>query len=535
MTYNNLIHHTLQTINKPTEQTQPTQPNPTKPDIPMNGDISHTTSTTTTTTTNDAWGDSDGDNDNVALSPCAGGGGAGGGAGASVQANTSTTATTTSTSSTAATAAGSEESKPGDDAIKTNWSKEVESFDELPIQENLLRGIYNVGYEAPTNIQRQAILPVLAGRDTIAQAQSGTGKTATFCIPSLQAVDTSVKGTQVVILAPTRDLAQQIHLVLTDLSTYLSGVTAHCCIGGASVRDDIRLLSTPGAAHIVVGTPGRVHHMASEGYLDTKSVRLVVLDEADDMLDARGHRDSVYDICSLLPRDVQVGLFSATLTNDTMEVTKKFMRNPAVILVKPDMLTLAGIKQFYVNVGRGSVPLQHKLQTLLDVYELLTISQAIIFVNTKRVADWLVRELTDRDFPVTAFHADLAPADRNLVMREFRAGRARVLVATDVIARGIDVQGVSLVINWEMPVDRERYLHRIGRSGRFGRQGVAITLASGYDQRALADVEDYYGTQVEELPMDVNKYLTCAPSGAAASATATNAKKSVSFATDSKQ
>ena len=149
--------------------------------------------------------------------------------------------------------------------------------------------------------------------------------------------------------------------------------------------------------------------------------------------------------------------------------------------------------------------------------------------------DWLVRELTDRDFPVTAFHADLAPADRNLVMREFRAGRARVLVATDVIARGIDVQGVSLVINWEMPVDRERYLHRIGRSGRFGRQGVAITLASGYDQRALADVEDYYGTQVEELPMDVNKYLTCAPSGTAASATATNSKRSVSFATDSKQ
>jgi len=223
-----------------------------------------------------------------------------------------------------------------------------------------------------------------------------------------------------------------------------------------------------------------------------------VLDEADEMLSV-GFKEQIYKIFKLLPADVQACLFSATMPRDILDLTEKFLRRPVRILVKSAQLTLEGIQQFYVAVERE----EWKLETLCDLYETLTISQSIIYCNTRRKADFLEDQMTRRDFTVSVMHADLGPDERHLVMRQFRAGASRVLISTDLLARGIDVQQVSLIINYDLPTKLESYLHRIGRSGRFGRKGVAINFATDRDARALRDIERFYSTQIEELPADI--------------------------------
>merc|ERR1711906_26048 len=218
----------------------------------------------------------------------------------------------------------------------------------------------------------------------------------------------------------------------------------------------------------------------------------------DEML-SRGFKEQIYDIFKFLPEQVQVFLFSATMPLDVLEVTQRFMREPVRILVKKDELTLEGIKQFYIAVDRE----EWKLDTLCDLYETLTITQAIIYCNTRRKVDWLTESLHSRDFTVSALHGDMDQKERELIMREFRSGSSRVLITTDLLARGIDVQQVSLVINYDMPKDRENYIHRIGRSGRFGRKGVAINFITGDDVRQMRDIEQFYNTQIEEMPMNV--------------------------------
>merc|ERR550532_1318435 len=212
-----------------------------------------------------------------------------------------------------------------------------------------------------------------------------------------------------------------------------------------------------------------------------------------------GFKDQIYDIFRMLPPDVQVCLFSATMPPAIMDLTEKFMRSPVRILVKKDELTLEGIQQFYVAIEKED----WKLDTLCDLYETLTISQAIIYCNTRRKADFLTDQLTKRDFTVSTMHSDLDQRERDLIMREFRSGSSRVLISTDLLARGIDVQQVSLVINYDLPQNMENYLHRIGRSGRFGRKGVAINFVTNSDLRTMRDVERYYHTQIEEMPMDI--------------------------------
>ena len=382
------------------------------------------------------------------------------------------------------------------DIVESNWDDVIDSFDNMDLREELLRGIYANGFETPSAIQQRAIKPVILGKDTIAQAQSGTGKTAAFSIGALQQLDLSVHECQALILAPTRDLAQQTHAAgIAALGDYM-GVRAHVCIGGTQVREDIRALQD--GVHVVVGTPGRVYDLINRRALRTDAIRLFVLDEADEML-SRGFKDQIYEIFKFLPEKVQVALFSATMPMEVLEVTNRFMRQPVRILVKRDELTLEGIKQFYIAVERE----EWKLDTLCDLYETLTITQAMIFVNTRRKVDWLTERMTERDFTVSAIHGDMDQRERDVILREFRSGSSRVLISTDLLARGIDVQQVSLVINYDLPTNRENYIHRIGRSGRFGRKGVAINFLAAGDVRYLQDIEQFYATQIEEMPQNV--------------------------------
>jgi translation initiation factor 4A len=350
---------------------------------------------------------------------------------------------------------GSSSGVPGmepDGVIESNWNEIADNFDEMNLREELLRGIYAYGFEKPSAIQQRAIVPCIRGRDVIAQAQSGTGKTATFSISILQQLDLNIKDCQALILAPTRELAQQIQKVVLALGDFM-GATCHACIGGTNVREGISRLEQ--GAQIIVGTPGRVSDMINRKALSTKNIKLFVLDEADEML-SRGFKDQIHEVFTKMPFNIQVILLSATMPQEVLDVTKKFMRDPIRILVKKEELTLEGIKQFYVNVNRED----WKLETLCDLYQTLTITQAVIFCNTRRKVDWLTQQMHQRDFTVSAMHGDMDQRERDVIMREFRTGSSRVLITTDLLARGIDVQQVSLVINYDLPNNRENYIHR---------------------------------------------------------------------------
>lgn len=318
----------------------------------------------------------------------------------------------------------------------------------------LVEQVSDSSFERPSAIQQRAILPVLKDHDVIAQAQSGTGKTATFSISVLQKLDMTKRQCQALILAPTRELATQIQKVVLALGDYM-GVKCHACIGGTAVRDDIAILKE--GVHVVVGTPGRVYDMIqNRRALNAEGINMFVLDEADEML-SRGFKDQIYEVFQLMPPTVQVVLLSATMPQDVLEVTTKFMRDPIRILVKRDELTLEGIKQFYVAVEEE----QWKLDTLCDLYSTVTITQAVIFCNTKRQVDWLTDKLRAKEFTVSAMHGEMPQGDRDLIMQEFRSGSSRVLISTDLLARGIDVQQVSLVINYDLPSNKENYIHRL--------------------------------------------------------------------------
>jgi len=253
---------------------------------------------------------------------------------------------------------------------------------------------------------------------------------------------------------------------------------------------------------IVVGTPGRVNDMISRGALRLKALKLFCLDEADEML-SRGFKEQIYDCFQYLPSEVQVALFSATMPNEILQLTERFMRNPVRILVKKEELTLDGIKQYYVAVEKED----YKLATLYDLYESLTITQAIIYCNTRRKVMWLTDKMKQHDFTVSAMHGDMYQKERELIMREFRSGSTRVLITTDLLARGIDVYTVSLVINYDLPMGRENYIHRIGRSGRYGRKGVAINFVGDEDEPKLREIETFYNTKIDELPMEVDSIM----------------------------
>uniref|UniRef100_H3CN29 RNA helicase n=2 Tax=Tetraodon nigroviridis TaxID=99883 RepID=H3CN29_TETNG len=381
-----------------------------------------------------------------------------------------------------------------------NWNQTVDSFEDMKLDENLLRGVFAYGFEKPSFIQQRAIIPCIEGHDVIAQSQSGTGKTATYAISVLQRINTTIKETQAIILAPTRELAQQIQKVVLSLGDYM-GVCCHACVGGTSIRRDIDTMKST-SPHIIVGTPGRVFDMLTRRVISARAIQMLVIDEADRML-GQGFKDQIYEIFHKLPTNVQLVLLSATMPAEVLEVTKNFMRDPKKILVKKEELTLEGIRQFYVNTEKEEC----KLETLCDLYKTLAITQAVIFVNTRRKAEWLTQRLKSQDFTVSLLHGEMEQNERNLVMKEFRSGSSRVLITTDLLARGIDVQQVSMVINYDLPTTLENYIHRIGRGGRFGRKGVAINLMTKDTQNTLLAIQKFYSTQIEELPINVADLL----------------------------
>ena len=250
------------------------------------------------------------------------------------------------------------------------------------------------------------------------------------------------------------------------------------------------------------GTPGRVFDLIRRNALNTSHLKTMILDEADEMLN-RGFKEQIYDIYRFLPPSTQVVLMSATLPQSVLDMTTKFMNDPIRILVKRDELTLEGIKQFFIAVEKE----EWKFDTLCDLYDTLTITQAVIFCNTKQKVDWLADKMKEKNFTVSAMHGDMDQTQRDSVMDEFRSGSSRVLIATDLWGRGIDVQQVSLVICYDLPTNRELYIHRIGRSGRFGRKGVAINFVKEDDVRSLRDIEQFYSTQITEMPMDVSDLI----------------------------
>ncbi|KAI1730929.1 DEAD/DEAH box helicase domain-containing protein [Ditylenchus destructor] len=385
----------------------------------------------------------------------------------------------------------------GDDTIiQSNTNEVTESFDDMGLKEDLLRGIYAFGFEKPSAIQQRAIVPCCTGRDVIAQAQSGTGKTATFSVSVLQRVDEKMPEVQALVLAPTRELAQQILIVMRAIGDFM-GANFHICIGGTSVRDDQRKLE--GGVQIVVGTPGRVNDMIQRNALKTDSIRMFVLDEADEML-SRGFKDQIYEVFKGLPNDVQVVLLSATMPAEVLDVTKKFMRDPIQILIKKEELTLEGIRQFYIRIDKE----EWKFETLCDLYDTVNITQAVIFCSTRRKVEELTRQMTQKQFTVSCMHGEMEQSERDIIMREFRSGSSRVLITTDLLARGIDVQQVSLIIRIEK---NKPIIYSIGRSGRFGRKGVAINFVTPADQNLLKEIETYYSTQIEEMPQSIADYF----------------------------
>ena len=390
------------------------------------------------------------------------------------------------------------EEEPQQDAgiMETNFEGSVETFDELNLKPDLLRGIYGYGFEKPSIIQQKAILPIIQGNDVIAQAQSGTGKTAAFAIGTLQLVDPEKDEIQCLILSPTRELATQTSIVYQFLGEYLK-IKVTLLIGGTKVGADIDKLNE--GPQVLVGSPGRVLDLIKRKKVSLGYLQSFVLDEADEML-SKGFLDTIKEIISLIPTTAKILLFSATMPKDIVEMTTKFMKDPAKILIKNEELTLEGIKQYYVYLKK-----EDKLDVLFQIYRGIEIAQAIIYCNTKKSVENVSSELKKKGHMISSIHGDLKQFERDSVMRDFRSGVTRVLVTTDLLARGIDVYQVSLVINYEMPKEKETYIHRIGRSGRFGRKGNAINFVTPAEKDQLEEIQKYYSTTIELLPSDLSE------------------------------
>ena len=380
--------------------------------------------------------------------------------------------------------------------METNWEESVETFDELNLKPELLRGIYGYGFEKPSAIQQKAILPIIKGLDVIAQAQSGTGKTAAFAIGSLQLVDVTKDEIQCLVLSPTRELAQQTAIVYQFLGECLK-VKISLLIGGTKIGADLEKLRE--GPQVLVGSPGRVLDLIRRKQISLGYLQTFILDEADEML-SKGFLDNIREIISLIPTTTKILLFSATMPKEIIDMTTKFMKDPARILVKNEELTLEGIKQYYVFLKK-----EDKLDVLLQIYRGIEIAQAIIYCNSKRSVDFVSEELKKKGHMVSSIHGDLKQIERDSVMRDFRSGATRVLITTDLLARGIDVYQVSLVINYELPREKETYIHRIGRSGRFGRKGNAINFVTPTEKDELEAIQKFYNTTIEALPTDLSE------------------------------
>jgi len=367
---------------------------------------------------------------------------------------------------------------------------QIENFEDLPLTPEVMKGIEELGFGNLFPIQAQAIIPLLEGKDVIGQAQTGTGKTAAFGIPMVERVNPNIKRVQGLVLAPTRELAIQVAQHISRFSRY-SSLKVLPVYGGEPINKQIRALER--GVHIVVGTPGRLIDHLRRGTLNLSSTKVVVLDEADRMLDM-GFIDDINYILSRVPEDRQLSLFSATIDQSVMNVCHRYMRNPEKILVSKDEIALTQLNQYYMLVNP-----RNKLEYLLDILKRNNMGKAIIFCNTRRGTDWLAHKLNRYGYDAKSLHGGFTQAQRDRVSNSFRNGKLKLLIATDVAARGLDIQGITHIINYDIPLDALVYFHRIGRTARMGNDGTAITLVGYGEMAELSKIKTLTKTNIEEL------------------------------------
>eukprot|EP01138_Halocafeteria_seosinensis_P009050 gb/GECG01009250.1/.p1 GENE.gb/GECG01009250.1/~~gb/GECG01009250.1/.p1 ORF type:complete len:455 (+),score=46.39 gb/GECG01009250.1/:1-1365(+) len=372
-------------------------------------------------------------------------------------------------------------------------------FEDYYLKHDLLMGIFEKGFEKPSPIQEEAIPIALAGRNILARAKNGTGKTAAFCIPALEKVDPSMNKIQILVLVPTRELALQTSAVLKELGKHLD-VRTMVTTGGTALRDDILRLEEP--VHILVGTPGRIRDLADRNLAKLNNCEMVVLDEADKLLSGE-FQPVIEELVTRCRRDSQVLLFSATFPVTVKDFKDKYMTNPYEVNLM-DELTLKGISQFYAFVEE-----RQKVHCLNTLFSKLEINQSIIFCNSVTRVELLAKKITELGYSCFYIHAKMDQAHRNRVFHEFRNGATRHLVCTDLFTRGIDIPTVNVVINFDFPKNSETYLHRIGRSGRFGHLGLAINLITYDDRHSLYHIEQELSTEIQPIPPSIDRSLYC--------------------------
>lgn len=370
----------------------------------------------------------------------------------------------------------------------------------MNLKMSVLRGIYTYGYDKPSYIQNKVIEPMSSGKDIIAESQSGTGKTGAFVISILQQIDELDSNVQALVLSPTRELAQQIGTVITGIGKY-TNIKSQTFIGGTSLKADIKLLVE--GVQIVVGTPGRIIDLIEKKFLNLKFLRTFVLDEADEML-SRGFLTAVNQIQSHFPSNVQKAVFSATLRNkEILSLLEKNLVDPVKIIIsneiKDEPCSIEEIQQFYLKTTKET-----QMETLISLYKTLEVSQTFIYCNNNSVVDFLSLELKLKGFSVSSIHCDYSQHEREKQLRNFRTGATRILVTSDLLSRGIDICSVELVINYDMPRNDEIYIHRIGRTGRFGKRGMAITFVmEGTDELTrILGIEQVNNTKILEFGFD---------------------------------
>ncbi|WP_129596817.1 DEAD/DEAH box helicase [Methanohalophilus profundi] len=356
------------------------------------------------------------------------------------------------------------------------------TFKDLNLSKNIERAVEDMGFEEPTPIQSQSIPYLMEGKDVIGQAQTGTGKTAAFGIPALEMLDVKSKKVQVVVLCPTRELANQVAEEMSKLAKY-QNTKMLPVYGGQPIDRQIKALRR--GVHIVIGTPGRIMDHIQRKTLKLDGVKMLVLDEADEMLDM-GFREDIEFILSRVPGQKQTVLFSATMPKPIIKLTKKYQQNPQMVKTVHKKLTVPQVEQYYFEVKNNA-----KTEVLCRLIDIYNFKSSLVFCNTKKNVDKQVETLKARGYLVDGMHGDMRQAQRERVMSNFRKGEIETLVATDVAARGIDVENIEAVFNYDIPQDEESYVHRIGRTGRAGKEGVAITFASGKDIRKIKDIQKH--------------------------------------------
>lgn len=376
---------------------------------------------------------------------------------------------------------------------KTINKDEISLFSDLNISPVMLKAIAELGYETPTPIQAQAIPILLEGKDILGQAQTGTGKTAAFGIPLIEHIDTHTRDVQAIVLCPTRELAIQVTEDFAHLSKYKKDIRMLSIYGGQSIERQIKALKS--GVNIVIGTPGRVQDHIDRGTLKLNNIKIVVLDEADEMLNM-GFREAIEEILTEVPKERQTVLFSATMPPPILKLTKKFQQNPVEVKIHHKEVTVPGIEQFYFEIRD-----REKLDLLSILLDINQFKLSLIFCNTKRAVDSLVEHLNARGFAADALHGDLRQSQRDHVMKKFRNGKLDILIATDVAARGLDVDDIDAVFNYDFPQDEEYYVHRIGRTGRAGRKGVAFSFVTAKEIFRLKDIKRY--TNAKIIRMDI--------------------------------